>query len=107
MERIHSNIRKFRKENDWTMDEVAKRLGTTRQTIQRYESGEIKSIPYDKIILLAKLFDVSPAELMGYEEKEDEVADVSADIGEVIALYSRLRPDQQETIKNLMRVFLG
>ena len=42
-------IKKLRNELGLTLEEVAKKVGTSRQTIQRYESGEISNIPSDKI----------------------------------------------------------
>lgn len=64
---IHENIRKLREEHDLTLEEVGKRTGTTKQTIKRYETGEISSIPYDRIISLAECFGVTPSYLMGWE----------------------------------------
>lgn len=65
---IHDNIKKLRLERNQTLEEVGKSIGTSKQTIQRYENGEITNIPYDKIELLAKHFNVSPAFLMDWEE---------------------------------------
>lgn len=73
---IKDNIRKFRKERDLTMEELGKRIGVSKQTIQRYESGEIVTIPYDKIYALASALSVSPGELMGFEDKKSS-ADTS------------------------------
>ena len=44
---IHENIKRLREEQNLTLEEVGKRTGTTKQTIKRYESGEISAIPYD------------------------------------------------------------
>ena len=65
---IRENIKKLRLERNQTLEEVGKSIGTSKQTIQRYENGEITNIPYDKIELLAKHFNVSPAFLMDWEE---------------------------------------
>ena len=68
---IHDNIKKLREEHNLTLEEVGKRIGTTKQTIKRYESGEISAIPYDRIVELAKCFNVSPSCLMGWTEIEE------------------------------------
>ncbi len=65
---IKDNIRKFRKERGLTMEELGKRIGVSKQTIQRYESGEIITIPYDKIYALASALNVGPGELMGFDD---------------------------------------
>jgi transcriptional regulator with XRE-family HTH domain len=79
---IHENIRKLREERKLTLEEVGKRTGTTKQTIKRYESGEISTIPYDRILSLAECFGVSPGNLMGWEESKEiiESADLDADV---------------------------
>jgi len=51
-----------------TLEEVAKVVGVTRATIQKYENGIISNIPSDKIELLALALKTTPAYLMGWEE---------------------------------------
>ena len=87
---IHENIRRLREEQNLTLEEVGKRAGTTKQTIKRYESGEISTIPYDRILSLAKCFGVSPGYLMGWEENNViiEQADMDADL---IMMEKRLK----------------
>lgn len=75
MDKIHSNIKKFRKAQGLTQEELAVKLETTKQTIQRYETGEIKSIPYQKIKALAEVFGITPGELMGFESMEEKAVD--------------------------------
>lgn len=79
---IHSNIYTLRKSKKMSLEELGKKIGTSKQTIQRYESKEIKSIPYDKVVALADALDVTPAHLMGWsdepitidiEERKDDV----------------------------------
>lgn len=66
---IHDNIYNYRKLHNMTLEELGKRIGTSKQTIKRYENREIKSIPYDKIVAMANVFCISPSELMGWEEQ--------------------------------------
>ena len=65
---IGDKIKKLREEQNLTLEEVGKRTGTTKQTISRYESGEISTIPYDRIELLAKCFKVHPGYIMGWQD---------------------------------------
>lgn len=64
---IGSKIRDLRVAENLTMQEVAERIGTTKQTIYKYENGIITNIPSDKIAALARIFRVSPAVIMGWE----------------------------------------
>ena len=34
------NLKRIREENGWTLEEMAKRLGSTKQVLSRYERGE-------------------------------------------------------------------
>lgn len=57
-----------RERKDYTLDQVAQFIGTSRQNIYKYESGIVTNIPSDKIELLANLYDVSPEYLMGWSD---------------------------------------
>ncbi len=63
---LKDNLKNKRTEKGLTLDEVATKVGVSRQTIQRYESGVISNIPSDNIEKLASALDTTPAELMGW-----------------------------------------
>ena len=65
---IANRLKELRHERKLTLDEVAAALGTSKQTIHRYENGIISNIPHEKIERLADVFKVSPSELMGWED---------------------------------------
>ena len=69
---LKENIYKYRIANNMTLEEVAKKLGVSKPTIQRYESGVITNIPYKKVEGLSKIFNVSPSELMGWNVFKEE-----------------------------------
>ena len=58
-------IKQLRIENHMTQEELAAKLHTTKQTIYKYESGIVTNIPSNKIQAMAKIFGVSPVEIMG------------------------------------------
>ena len=61
---IGKNIKSRRIDLGLTLEEVAKIVGVSRQTIQRYESGVIASIPSDRIEKLAQALNTTPAFVM-------------------------------------------
>lgn len=65
---MEKRIKELRLQKKMTLLEMAKALGVSEATAQRYESGEIKNLKYDTIVALANLFNVSPAYLMGWDE---------------------------------------
>lgn len=66
-ERIHER----RLEKGITLAQVAERLGVTEATAQRYECGNIKSIPYEYMCAYGEILNCSPCYLMGWEDKEE------------------------------------
>ena len=62
-------LRQKRRASHLTMEALAAAVGTTRQTIYRYESGIILTPPYDKVEALAAALDCPPADLLGWSEE--------------------------------------
>jgi transcriptional regulator with XRE-family HTH domain len=61
-------VKRRRLELGLTLEDVAKAVGVSAPTIQRYESGEIKNIRKDKIKALADALRVKPTYLMDWDE---------------------------------------
>ena len=68
MTKLSDNIKRLRAERGYTLEELGKKIGTSKQNVSRYESGSIPQIPYEKISALAKVFGVTPGYLMGWED---------------------------------------
>lgn len=67
---LGANIKKLRKSTGLTQEDIAKEIGVSKQTVQKYENGIITNIPSDKIEVIAKLLKTTPAKLMGWEDSE-------------------------------------
>lgn len=70
MATIGSRIKELRMRLGLSQVEFAKRIGVSKQTLYKHENDIITNIPSDKIELISKEFDVSPAILMGWSESE-------------------------------------
>lgn len=67
---FRDNLAALRKMKRLTQEEVAERVGVTRQAVAKWESGE--SVPdLDRCKRLAELFDVSLDDLANYEAGEN------------------------------------
>lgn len=66
-------IRNRRKSLNMTMKELAKKVGVSEGTISRWESGDISNMKRDKIKALADALEVSPSEMMGWQEVDLEI----------------------------------
>ncbi len=71
---LQNRIKKQRKLLKLSLLDLAKKLNVSEATVQRYESGAIKQIPYETIVLLAEKLNVTPAFLMGWDEVQKESA---------------------------------
>ena len=69
---LKENIKMIRTQKNMTLEDLAKKVGVSRQTIQRYESGVIGNIPSDKIELIAKALETTPADLMGWNNETQD-----------------------------------
>lgn len=101
-------IRIARERQDMTLDEVAKRCNTTKQTIFKYENEIVTNIPYDKIVLLAQTLNVSPSYLFGWDEKKDSPGEPQLTEGEklMLDLFRQIPEDRQEAALELLRAAL-
>ncbi len=66
---LNEKIKELRKEKGLSLEQLADMIGTSRQTVHRYETGAISNIPSEKVEALARALDTTPARLMGWEEK--------------------------------------
>lgn len=68
---VGKRIKNRREELGLSVNEVAEKLKKDRATIYRYESDEIENMPLDVLEPLAKVLNISPAYLMGWEKGEN------------------------------------
>lgn len=65
--RAAMRLKEIREATGISQKEFADLFGANKTTYNRYESGDIKSMPADLIDSISKKFDINPAWLMGYE----------------------------------------
>ena len=68
MGNISSVLKAKRKELGLTLAQIAEKIGVTEATVQRWESGNIKSLRHERIAKLADILGVTPSVLMGWDE---------------------------------------
>lgn len=67
---VSENIMKLRKKYNYSQEEVAEKIGVTRQTIAKWENGEsVPDVLYSNA--LAELFNVTLDNLVNFKESED------------------------------------
>ena len=106
---LKENIKAKRIEKQMTLEELACKVGVSRQTIQRYESGTISNIPSDKIELMAKALETTPAYLMGWSDRsssEEVIANIMYDVminEDMQILLEKTKKMNKNTFKRLSR----
>jgi transcriptional regulator with XRE-family HTH domain len=73
-QRIHAK----REEYGLSREDLAERLGVSRQTIYQWEAGKVKNIDRDYISRMAKMWNCDPDWLMHMEGKEKVTATYEA-----------------------------
>lgn len=97
-------INQRRTELNMTMEELAKLIGVSTPTIQRYESGEIKNVRRDKIKLLSDALQCSPAYLMGWEEKPQSQNSMSKAETEHLHKYRSIDSKGKHTVDTVLEM---
>ncbi|MEY8365391.1 helix-turn-helix transcriptional regulator [Anaerovoracaceae bacterium 41-7] len=106
---IGDRIKTLREQRSLSQDALANFLGTTKQTIYKYERGIITNIPSDKIELLADALHTTPEWIMGWENETDassspESCSITSDI--VALLQSESAETQQDALE-LVKYFVS
>ncbi len=70
---LGERIKKLRTERGLSLGQLADSIGTSRQTVFRYENGTITNIPTEKLEGLAHALGVSPSQLMGWESENSSL----------------------------------
>lgn len=106
---VGQRIKAARERKDLTLDEVARRCETTKQTIFKYENEIVTNIPYEKIVLLSNALDVTPSYLFGWDEKDNSPSEPVLTEGEkaILELFNRIPEDQQKLVLQMIRAAVG
>ena len=67
---IGERLKKKRREKSLTLEQVGSIIGVSKQTVQRYESGQIENIPLLRLSQIAKVLDTTPGYLMGWDPED-------------------------------------
>ncbi len=60
-------IRELRERKGLTQEELGKTIGTTKQTIFKYESGKVTNIPYSRLSDIAEALGAEPWDILGWK----------------------------------------
>lgn len=99
---IGERIKDMRISKGISQIELANKTNSSKQTIYKYENGIVTNIPSDKLESIANVLGCTPAYLMGWNDKKP-VPKFEKEHIELIDLYSKLEPEQKQSIMSLLR----
>ncbi len=67
------NINQRRKDLGLTLEKIADYVGVSKSTVKKWESGYIKNMGRDKIMLLAEILQVSPLDILDLPENNENI----------------------------------
>ena len=94
-------IKEAREARGWTQEQLANALGTTQQTIYRWETGAVDP-QASKVMAISEALGITVSYIMGYDKKSQNVD--TDDEQELLALYRGLSTAQRIAVLELMRV---
>lgn len=81
-------IKQLRKERHISAETLAEKVGVHPATIYRYEKGDIEKIPYQVLVPIAEVLDVSPVDLLGLDVADKEER--------LLTTFRALSPEEQD-----------
>ncbi|WP_294373013.1 helix-turn-helix domain-containing protein [uncultured Clostridium sp.] len=94
MQEIMERVKKRRNELNLSFEDLSKRTGFGKSTLQRYETGLINSMPINRFELLAEGLEIEPYKLMGWDEEyllsQDQKDEAYADIVDLHNIFLKL-----------------
>lgn len=101
-------INNARKQAGLTLEELGQKVGVSRATIKRYETGEISNIPSDKIEKIALATNVTESYIMGWATLEENNAAFhaailkDAELLEMLKEYMRLSQSDKTLVNSMV-----
>ena len=101
-----SNLKKLRKTARLTQEQVAEKLNVSRQSVAKWESGD--ALPdIDNCIMLAKLYNVTIDDLVGYAKDQKSDAPSGKHMFGVVKIDSKNRIVMPEKAMNIFDLKAG
>lgn len=107
--RVGNNIKKYRKEMNFTLKQLGDIVGLSEATIQKYEAGNIKKIDVEMLKKISDALKVLPENLTEWDKddyKKYRENKKSIQEGKIIDLYSQLTFGHKKAVRSLMENLL-
>lgn len=105
-ENLMHRMKTRREELGLSYQDLAEKMGMSKSSLQRYETGNIKNFPVGKLPDLARALETTPSELTGWgiEEQTNSTRDLLD--GELFAAYGEVKESFSESDLEEIRLFM-
>ena len=111
--KLHEKLKFEREKQGYTLNELSELTGLHRITLHDYETGKIKNIPSDKILLLSKIYKKDPnyflldndKNIKSHNENIHNIEDINAIMLVNKQLLESLSIDSEEIKKFLKKYY--
>lgn len=86
-----------RKELNLTLEELGNRIGVTRATVQRWESGNIKALKWTNALQLAKALEIDP-DILRTVTPEENAATYSEEEIRLVEMFRKMSPEAKQSL---------
>lgn len=97
-EGLGTRIHDLRIQNDMTLEELGAKVGVSKSTVHKWESGAIENMRRNKVYLIAEALGTTPAYLLGWEDKEDK----NVTMARFYRRYEELPELEQAMVRKIM-----
>ena len=109
-------IKELRLKHNLTMEKLSEMIGVSKSTIAKWENGYVDNMRQDNIMKLSKIFNVTPAYIMGYDvpeielhgltfstnSKEQNAKETEERIRKFATLYNQLEESDKTVVDKLL-----
>ena len=98
---LYKNIKYLRLANKWSQEELALKMGyADKSAISKIENGK-SDLPASQIVAFAKVFNISPGDLMGSDGAIESYSDLEK---EIITRYRLQQDSAKKLILNALEI---
>ena len=107
---IKDKLKQRRIELSLTMADVANAVGVSEATVSRWESGNISDMKRNRIVALAKVLQISPTVIMGWDDENSQQINKATAFGYITPHEKKLidayrsKPQMQSAVDTLLGI---
>lgn len=84
-------LKEKRLEKKLTLEQVGEIVGVGKSTVRKWENGMIENMGRDKIVSLSKALGISPLDILGIRDSEDETNPIKKELNDIFDLLNSKR----------------